>query len=139
MSRVIKFRVWDGIEYDEVELSPLGGYGPLIDWDKSQEATDAANGEVEVAAPDNHDTFIWEQFTGLTDSKGREIWEGDVVRAEIYGYPHWGAVEYVGRGFQANDKVRRAEAGNSVWIPLDTYYPVEVIGNIHEHPHLLMP
>lgn len=77
------------------------------------------------------------RWTGLKDKNGVEIWEGDIVRGELYGNLYWGAVEYEAPRFTAEDRVRLAEAGNTVYIPLDPYYPVEVLGNVHEHGDLL--
>lgn len=138
--RIIKFRVWTGSEYEEVELSPSGGYGPLIDWGKSQDETDRGNGIVSIVAPDNHAAFVWEQFTGLTDSKGVDIYEGDIVRW-THGVTDVGVVEY-----RVHDEfgsyphaaffgllVTRF-AGLCQFQSDDTY---EVIGNIHQHSHLL--
>ena len=45
------------------------------------------------------------QFTGLTDSKGKEIWEGDIVECEIWTRLYNGStkvkgvIEYKGSGF----------------------------------------
>lgn len=46
------------------------------------------------------------QFIGLTDSKGKEIWEGDVVEREIYDFfkgidIRKAVIEYIGGAFVA--------------------------------------
>lgn len=139
MKRALKFRVWS-IETGMYALTescgmkelPVAGYVDpgRIEMNNQGELYDIYGKD---------DLLVIEQFTGLHDSKGCEIYEGDIVRCEIYGDLHWGAVVYDLPYFKAEDKVRLAEAGNSVWIPLCVHVPVEVIGNIHENPELLKP
>lgn len=65
MSRVIKFRAWD--KEEKVMLRWPDEHDAILDAipiDSGDEWTERC---------------IVEQFTGLLDSKGREIWEGDIV------------------------------------------------------------
>ena len=147
MRRVIKFRVWNGTEYLEMGLSPFYGYDPLIDWEKSQDRTDNDNGVVCVVAPDNHDTFVWEQFTGLQDRNGKDIYEGDIVRLldshrsgtgllhDEDVIVHWDSTDLGWRVKHLSDGTDWCRGSRMGW----ALAVKEVIGNIHEHPHLLKP
>lgn len=79
----------------------------------------------------NEEVFTVEQFTGLYDKNGREIYEGDILKNPDYEEVffveyHEGVAGYVGWG---DDKIAGCY--------LITGDDIEVIGNIHENPELL--
>lgn len=113
MSRIIKFRAWDGEKME---------YG-LVVWDWlciEQEGMGNAGCD-----------FM--QFTGLTDKNGKEIYEGDVVRREWEGQNDTHHVEtyevYWANGFYLRPQPKAH--------PAQVSDDLEVIGNIYENPDLL--
>ena len=135
--REIKFRVWDkvnkkmvssAISSDKLYMSLAG------------KLFNGLNGE------DFTKDFILMQYTGLKDKKGKEIYEGDIVRATktyqgtkpsypIIGEVHW----YKWDGWRiwwmpAPDE--ELEYSLDLGTAL-SYMEPEVIGNIYENPELL--
>lgn len=76
-----------------------------------------------------NDLVDFEQFTGLKDANGKEIYEGDIIEATIQGC------------IQVDKYLVKNMWDPHVWTEeLDSYYAVskmEVKGNIHENPELL--
>lgn len=119
--RTLKFRAYDSAtgkvsEPFDVKES-WGDY--LIDFDDY--STDGAL-----------DSIIWEQFTGLLDRNGKEIYEGDIVRwADDYDENAY--ICFDEGCFLANWPI------NSERINGEMAEDIEIIGNIHEPPKDFRP
>ena len=135
MNKIPNYRVWHKIEKRFVDLRNIDFELESIGYDCYREAN-----YYDVA---KFDEIVFQQFTGLKDSKGNEIYEGDVVKiiyegtiAEVY--------------FDSNICAFRLKDNTSKSFPITTYRfdeshnPIglinvfdEVIGNIFENSELL--
>lgn len=125
MSREIKFRVWS--EEDREYRTDC----------RLTELFTSETGTPATVYSDEGDRFDIEQYTGLKDKNGKEIYEGDIVffftehfDKATGGFDgedeHNATVEWFDNGFAFMDKA-----------PYDPNIECEVIGNIHENPELL--
>ncbi|WP_262344533.1 YopX family protein [Lactiplantibacillus plantarum] len=122
---MIKFRAW---------YMPFGKYGAM------QEMVYSRASHILALAETEPEKYIPEQFTGLTDVNGKEIYEGDIVQP-VLSYTN----SKIGKPFE----VKKGNYVYGKWIAknvsskgfgVDGYYfsnEIKVIGNVHANPELL--
>ena len=104
-------------------------------WDKLKNKMISEGVEWNIGMINEHkDDFELMQFTGLKDKNGKEIFEGDIIKATYEQEFEFGEV------FWDNDSASFDIRGDN-WKSMENlqeapqYY--EVIGNIYENPELL--
>lgn len=130
MSREIKFRAWikTGNETDDY-VEPM----TIQQMIHSKEST--------FSLEQLNDLVDLEQFTGLKDANGKEIYEGDILawHSSICRKHNWvGVVLYRGAGFAVQESDRSYSSPE--WLECACRKDaniIEVIGNIHEDEDLL--
>lgn len=112
MPRDIKFRAWDK------DFKKLVPWEKVIRW---------------PMASFIHQDIILEQFTGLRDNNGREIFEGDIVQDD----GGTGEIKYRSNVVFHKDRFcgDLTPYGEGRHITISEH--AEVLGNIHENPELL--
>lgn len=121
--REIKFRAWDGVNNVMKEWEYIA-----IQFD----ITDLFGNE----------RFTPMQFTGLTDKNGVEIYEGDIVTADLkqprlMNWPCKGFIQFLNGEFVINTGKQLLDDDNDYYAHFWAHDNIEVIGNIYEHPELL--
>ena len=120
--REIKFRAWDDL------YKKMYGYNSAwkLQW------SDGRMWDINLAEYLDH--IILMQYTGLKDSNGKEIYEGDIVF-----WPHMGETELYEVYYNEDEVHYFARPINNLGETesyLDSTH-MQIIGNIYENPELL--
>jgi hypothetical protein len=121
MSREIKFRAW--VEWADPNNGRYMEYGVAVKENSAVPITDA---------PSNMYKCTLMQFTGLHDRRGKEIWEGDIIRmgsriGKVAWHTAFASFCIQSYGWMFDHFFKEAIDNKDC----------EVIGNIYEHPELL--
>ncbi len=134
MNRDIRFRVWNhGIS----KMYPVYGFNQRqIQWANE----DGSLGGAFSHGKSSKKSFTILQFTGLIDSAGKDIYEGDIIKTATgkneSGYEvKWGKREC---GFTLIHAKRESDDWGVYTSNIELNQPqFEIIGNIYENPELL--
>lgn len=123
--RTIKFRVW----YSDCQKWLTTNCGRfVIDQTGNLFFKYIGESELELIC----DSVI-EQFTGLTDKNGKEIYEGDIVNVKLRDcYSELFTVVFV----DSQARFSFLDKDGIQWL-VSSQNEIEVIGNIHDNPELL--
>lgn len=121
--REIKFRVWDkdGEEYFPIHEGADGLIGVTV---KGNNVLFVEDGEVSTGDAED---YIIEQYTGIKDQNGKEIYEGDIVSK--HNSDTKGVVKQVKDGQWA---IYWDNVPDGYYVLFKYSNLCEVIGNIHE-------
>ena len=131
---MIKFRAWDKVQNkmllpDNIEFIHGQAYWAEASTDGQDECSN--DGKVDGIGA----LFELEQFTGLTDVSGKDIYVGDILKTKA------GLIQIVEQGILETDRediISGFYANNlSDDKPHTFSYDDEVIGNVHENAELL--
>lgn len=127
--REIKFRTWDSYRKEFCEWTNRDpffstSHGQVFFWKRTKNEDGSYGGD--IILEDFGDRFALQQYTGIKDKHGREIYEGDILRGTMSDF----------NCYQVFSVQFDVEQGGYRWYQwsLDS---LEVIGNIFENPEVL--
>ncbi len=136
MKREIKFRYWSGkTMYNNIGVHPHFATAHYLDPDTAIEYKDGEDGCLTMCS--GLAKFPIMQYTGLKDSKGKEIYEGDILKGSHSPNSRKPPIEHDVVIWKGSGWKRESYNGDMKVTPDIDCRSMEVIGNIYQHPELL--
>lgn len=135
---VPKFRAWDEIQHKMLQVDYIEFIDGKAYWVEASSADDNPQGGNDGPVRDNSQLKL-EQYTGLKDVNGKEIYEGDVVHFRSDCLSGLGVVRWNGAcgAWEVEDiRSRTNKRGHRIY-PIYPQAKYRIDGNVHENPELL--
>ncbi|WP_354632621.1 YopX family protein [Levilactobacillus brevis] len=129
-----KFRVWDETQHKMLQVDCIEFIDGKAYWVEASPADGNVQGGNDGPVGDNSQLKL-EQYTGLKDANGKEIYEGDIVKSSYkYAQPKISQVIMEdGNSYILGEDLA---TGNEMLVS-DHINEIEVIGNMYENLELL--
>ncbi|WP_237763440.1 YopX family protein [Levilactobacillus brevis] len=129
-----KFRVWDETQHKMLQVDCIEFIDGKAYWVEASPADGNVQGGNDGPVGDNSQLKL-EQYTGLKDANGKEIYEGDIVKSSYkYAQPKISQVIMEdGNSYILGEDLA---TGNEMLVS-DHINEIEAIGNVHTNPELL--
>ncbi|MEO3409372.1 YopX family protein [Levilactobacillus brevis] len=123
-----KFRVWDETQHKMLQVDCIEFIDGKAYWVEASPADGNVQGGNDGPVGDNSQLKL-EQYTGLKDANGKEIYEGDIVKSSYkYAQPKISQVIMEdGNSYILGEDLA---TGNEMLVS-DHINEIEVIGNVH--------
>jgi uncharacterized phage protein (TIGR01671 family) len=132
-TRELKFRAWDNIKKEWLMgYKQVGGFSIFGECMAFGEWQIILSQMVLGKFGESGEDLVVQQFTGLLDKNGKEIYEGDILKYDLGETK--GLINTV---VWDHFSWRISEMDNSACFPLTSGLDYEIIGNIFETPELL--